>query len=288
MGRFNKLSQIAQKISILLLGDRLTAKLQYFRHRKRWPNFNNPRDLSERLLSMRFSPDFDRYAPYADKILVRDYVQNKGLGHLLLKHYGVWNRPEDIDFDALPDKFILKANNGCGNHIICTNKSKLNRTEVINQLNHNLLMGRTSSERHYRAIEPKVFCEELLEMPNGAALIDYKVLCINGEPDHFLIVSEREIHKRCSAVDISWQEIPHYIRPDLHPLNIPQAPRNLDKLVEYARILSADFECVRVDFYEYNGVVYFGELTFSPTGGFMYSYTDVAIQEIGDKFLVNK
>ena len=284
MGKFNKVSQIAQGISILLLGDKLTAKLQYFRHRKKWPNFTHPADLSERLLSARFKPDFDKFAPYADKILVRDYVKSKGLGHLLLKHYGFWDKPEDIDFESLPDKFILKANNGCGNHYVCTDKNKLEFKEVIATLNHSLASGLNSKERHYRAIVPKVLCEELLETPDGSAITDYKLLCINGEPSHFLIITERDVHKRCCAVDENWVEIPHYIRPDLRPTKVPAPPHNLQQMVKYARILSADFECVRVDFYEHNNKVYFGELTFSPTGGFMYSYTDEAIKELGKKF----
>lgn len=283
MGKPNKLSQIAHTISYRVFGDVFTTKLQYFRQRKKWPNFDSPRDLSERLLSARVSSSFDQYAIYADKVLVRDYVDSKGLGHLLLKHFGVWDRPQDIDFESLPEKFILKANNGCGNHIICTDKSKLDKQAAIATLEHSLQLGRTSYERHYRAIEPKILCEELLETEDGSPITDYKIQCIQGEPDHFFVATERGENTKYCTLDFDWNEVP-YTKQNYKPSYIPQKPQKIAQLVEYARILSKDFECVRVDFYEHNGKIYFGELTFSPWGGYMYSYTDDAIKVLGAKF----
>ena len=283
MGKTNKVSQLIHTVSYHLLGDAFTTKLQYFRQRGVWPDFDNPKTLSERLLSARVKPSFDRYSVYADKVLVRDYVKSQGLEHILLKHYGVWDKPEDIDFDALPDKFILKSNNGCGNHIICTDKSKLDCQKTIYRLNKNLLLGQKAYERHYRAIQPKVLCEELLETPDGKPITDYKIQCIQGHPDHFFVATERGDNTRYCTLNENWEELP-YTKQSYKPSYIPQKPQNISQLLEYARILSEDFECVRVDFYEYNGRIYFGELTFSPWGGYMYSYTDEAIKILGDKF----
>lgn len=279
----NKISKLIHYVCLNTLGDVLTTKLQYLHQRKKWPNFNTPEDLAERLLSARLNPRFDVYAQYADKVQVREYVKRKGLEHILLKHYGVWDRPEDIDFNVLPEKFILKANNGCGNHIICRNKNLIDKEDTIRRLKQNIKLGKESSERHYRAIVPKVLCEELMETADNKPITDYKIQCINGNPDHFFVATERGENTKYCTLDFDWNLLP-YTKPEYMPSYIPQKPKQIEKLIDFARILSEDFECVRVDLYEHNDRIYFGELTFSPWGGYMYSYTDDAIRILGDKF----
>ena len=277
-----KFSKHVSKITKSLLGDVVTSKLKYYHQRRRWPNYNNPKDLSEYILSERFKISFDKYAQYADKILVREYVKSKGLGHLLLQHYGVWDKPEDINFELLPNRFILKANNGCGNHYICRNKQNLNIQLAIEILNKSIKAGQNSPERHYRAIKPKVFCEELLDLGSDELPTDYKIQCLNGKPDHFFIASEREKKAKYCTLDFDWN-ILDYTKKIFIPTRIPDPPIHMKEMVEYARILSQDFPCVRVDFYEYKGHVYFSELTFSPWGGFLYSYTNESIKMLGRK-----
>lgn len=148
--------------------------------------------MSEKLIASMLSPAFDRNAPYADKVKVRDYVREKGFGDILLDHYGVWERPEDIDFASLPDKFILKANNGCGGHVICKDKSQLDIPAAIKTLNRALYKGVHSVERHYRAIEPRVFAEELLDTGTEEWPTDYKIMCLNGKPAYMLTAVDRQ------------------------------------------------------------------------------------------------
>ena len=118
---------------------------------------------------------------------------------------------------------------------------------------------------------------------DGQPITDYKIQCINGKPDHFFVATERGENTRYCTLDEHWVELP-YTKQSYKPSYIPPKPQNIPQLLEYARILSEDFECVRVDFYEHNGRIYFGELTFSPWGGYMYSYTDEANIQLGDKF----
>ena len=278
----SKFSLILSKIVGCTLGDNLNYRLKYFHNRGHLPNFTHPKDISEYMLSTMLNPGFDQYAKYADKVRVRDYIKECGLEHILLKHYGIWERPENIEWNKLPKKFVLKANNGCGNHIICKDKDKLDKQKAIEILKNSILKGINSRERHYRSIKPLVFAEELLDTGSDKLPTDYKIMCINGVPDHFFIACEREISARYDTYDFEWRRLP-YTKKKFYPHVKVERPENITEMIEYAKKLSHIFPVVRVDFYEYEGKVYFSELTFSPWGGFLYSYTDKAIKGMGQK-----
>lgn len=279
----SKSSIFLSKLFFRVLGAKNTYRWRYYHQRGHFPNLKNPKDLSERLIASLFSPESKRLAQYVDKVKVRDYIKSKGLEEILLKHYGVWNKPEDIDFDALPNKFILKANNGCGNHYICKDKSKLNKEEAIKTINYSILAGINSIEPHYRAIEPKVFCEELIDTGTEDWPTDYKFTCINGEICDVFVATDRRISTHYITLDLDWNTLPT-TKKEYLPHHKPEKPKHLDKMVEIAKILSKDFKFVRVDLYEHNDHVYFSELTFYPWGALMYSYTDDALKMLGAKF----
>lgn len=277
--------QVLSKLSRMLLGAKLTYCLKYYHQRGHFPNLKNPKDLSEILLSKMFNPAICKeYAQYVDKLLVRDYVENKGLGNILLKHYGVWNSPQEIPFDSLPEKFVLKSNNGCGHHVICSNKSELKVEEAIQTLNLAIKSGRHNVEPHYHYITPKVFAEELIETSDGSLPIDYKFTCIGGEIMDVFVATERANGTKYITLDLNWQPLP-YIKKEYVPKQVPPRPNNLDELVAIAQILSKDFDIVRVDLYEYRNKPYISELTFFPWGGLLYGYTDDAIQLYGKKWM---
>ena len=267
----------------LIVGEKAARSLRYFHQRGRFPNLKNPRDLSEKIMASMLSPSFARYAPYADKVKVRDYIRERGLEDILLEHYGVWERPEEIDFASLPDKFILKTNNGCGGHVICKDKSQLDIPAAVKTLNKALNKGVHSIERHYRAIEPRVFAEELLDTGTDQWPTDYKIQCFRGRPDHFFVGVERSFRAKFCTFDLDWNQLP-YTKPEYMPQEMPVRPDHIERMLEIAEKLSEGFDCVRVDLYEWKGSVYFSELTFSSWGGLMYSYTDEAIKLLGTKF----
>jgi len=265
-------------------GSRINYSLRYFHNRKHFPNFKNPKDLSERLLASMLSPSFKQYAKYVDKVKVRDYIRSKGLENILLKHFGIWENPEDIDFSSLPEKFALKTNNGCGNHVFCKDKSALNIEDSINKLKQSLKSVEYTMEPQYKIIPPLVFCEELIDTGNDSWPTDYKFTCINGEPNHIFLATERETKVKYGTFDLDWKILP-YTKKEFMPKSYPKKPKYLKEMADIARILSKDFEFVRVDLYEDGDKLFFGELTFSPWGGLMYSYTDESIKILGNKFI---
>lgn len=282
-GAINRLNSKVADIIARILGKKVNYALRYFSHRKRFPSFKNPKDLSERILSSMLSDDFLKYAKYADKVKVRDYIESKGLSHILLKQYGHWAKAEDIDWSSLPKSFILKANNGSGGHVICTDKSKLNIKETIQSLDNCLDVSHLKLvEPHYGAIEPLILCEELLG--DGKNLpTDYKFTCVKGQIADIFVVSERENGAKYSTMDTNWEVLP-YTKKEFMPTTVPPRPQHLKEMIEIAQTLSSDFDFVRVDLYDTEHGVFFSELTFSPWGGIMNSYTDDAIMTIGKMF----
>lgn len=280
-------SQLNSKIADFIanvMGQRVNYMIRYYSHRGHLPNFKNPKDLSERILASMLSKDFLKYADYADKVKVRKYVKAKGLDDILLEQFGAWEDASQIPFDRLPERFILKANNGSGGHVICTNKSKLNIQETIAKMNATLkdAIHLKNTEPHYCAIKPLILAEQLLG--DGKVLpVDYKFHCIKGKVADAFIVCERENGAKYCTLDRNWNPLP-YTLPEYMPKQIPPKPEHLTELVNIAEILSSDFEFVRVDLYDFEGKIYFGELTFSPWGGIMNSYTNDALETLGQMF----
>ena len=280
----NKFNSRMGALAQALLGAKMNYKLRYYHQRGHWPNLKHPKDMSEILISEMFDePVCRQLSYYVDKVAMRDYVKSKGLEHILLKHFGVWDKPEDIPFDELPDHFILKSNNGCGHHVICRDKSKFNKKKAIETLHLAIKSGQENVERHYRYIEPKVFAEELIETPDGDLPVDYKFTCVGGEIMDVFVATERATGTKYSTLDLDWNVLP-YIKDVWLPKAVPAKPNNIEALAEVARVLCKDFGFVRVDLYEYRGQPYISELTFFPWGGFLYGYTDEAIKKYGEKW----
>lgn len=270
-----------RKVIDRVLGRRLMYKIRYYHQRKRWPDLKNPQDLSEILISRILSGNFVKYAPYVDKIAVRDYVKSKGLEKILLEHYHYWDDASDIKADELPDKFVLKTNNGAGGKdiIVCRDKSKFDLESAKTQLSL-AQKKRYDYEMQYNDIKSRVICEELIDTGSESWPVDYKFTCIHGKPVDIFIGSQREKGVKFCTRNLDYSELKN-TRESYLPDVIPPKPKHLDEMIEVAKKLSEDFDFVRVDLYEYKDQVYFGELTFSPWGGIMYSYTDEAIKEYG-------
>ena len=249
--------------------------LRYFIVRKKMPDFQHPEDLSEYLLSEMLKPDFKQFADYADKIKVRQYVEEKGLASILPEIYGVWNDSKDIDFEKLPASFALKTNHGCGNHILCKDKSRLDVQQARKQMDNLVKKTFSIREPHYKFIAPRIYAEELIQYTDGAALTDYKFMCVKGEIQCILTCSERskDFHKvKLCTLDTDWNMLPWMNKKDCS-CTIPKRPKHLAEMVQIAKRLSADFDFVRVDLYDTGEKVYFGELTFTPNSGLLTYWT---------------
>lgn len=280
----NRLNSKLADIIANVLGQKMNYTIRYYSHRHRMPNFKHPKDLSERILSAMLSKDFLKYADYADKVKVREYIKAKGFEDILLEQYGAWEDANQIPFNQLPERFILKANNGSGGHVICTDKSKLNIPETIEKMNATLKDANRlrKTEPHYCAIKPMILAEQL--MGDGVHLpIDYKLFCIKGKVIMSFIGVDREIGAKFITVDNDWNLLPYMVQ-NRTKKEIPPKPRRFDDMLKIAETISKDFDFVRVDLYEYNSKIIFGELTFSPEGGIMSYFTNDAIIELGKKF----
>ena len=259
-------------------------------------NIKRPQDLLEKNFWLRVNSDLTLWTKCADKHQVRDYVKNVGLEHILIKQLGVWRKAEEIDFECLPEKFVLKTNHSCGKNIIVHNKNQLNEKKVKLQLNQWISerYGLSSFEPHYWNIPRRIIAEEFLEGDEAgfksSSLIDYKFFCINGEPEIIKVMYDREKGRgyKTVTVDSSW-----IIRTDLVPtsvrkrnkLTLPK-PKSLNEMINVSRILSKPFPFVRVDLYEVNGKVYFGELTFTPGG--KNNFTEEYLLKLGKKMDLTK
>lgn len=238
-------------------------------------DWDNPKDLIEKIYWLQFNTDTSLWTKYADKYLVRDYIKENGYNDHLPKLYGKWDNVEEIDFSKLPEKFVLKANNGCGTVLIVKNKKEINIKKTRRKLKRwlSLPFGYSGAQLHYLKIKPCIIAEELHEnnkediviSPNS--LIDYKVYCINGEPEAIWVAYDRTYTGVYMTIyDLEWKKHPEYlVSSDYYTYSdrdIPK-PKYLNEMLEMSRKLSKPFHQVRVDFYIINNKPIFGELTFT-------------------------
>ncbi len=248
--------------------------LRYRRWTGRFIDWNHPANLQENILAgmMAVRKDSGKlkfYAMLADKVGVRDYVSAKVGDGSLTKLFGVWKRPEDIDFDKLPIPCVIKTNNGCGTNIIVRKSADMNPEKIRRQLKSWLRYpyGQLSGQPHYSKIAPKILCEEYLEQVPGSDELpyDYKFFCFNGKPEFILYYNGRKLnsHKTYNlAFDTDWNVIEGAVRnpsPEVAP-----RPEAFEKMLSMAATLSEGIQFVRVDFYAIGSRVVFGEMTLTP------------------------
>lgn len=206
----------------------------------------------------------------ADKYKVREYVKQCGCEEILIPLLGAWNNAAEIDFDNLPNKFVLKCNHGSGTNIICKDKNLLNKEESRKLLNKWMGQdfGKQRVEMSYNHIKRKIIAEELIETENDKSPNDYKIFCSYGKPKHLLVASDRDDRVKYDFFTPEWKWLPvRQDGPNKGEGKIP-CPNNFSNMLEYASKLSKPFPLVRVDFYNENNTIYFGELTFLDSGGF--------------------
>lgn len=255
-------------------------------------NWKHPRNLNEWINYFSFCTDTSEWSRLADKYQVREYIKEQGLADLLVPLYGKWDKIEDVDFEILPDSFVLKLNNGSGDAIVVRDKQKMDKTIVVNHFaelqQHDY--GLEHAEPHYSRIKPCIIAEKVLN-EEGEELTDYKILCINGEPCNILTTSQREISTHSAILnifDLDWNKMnDRMLKLYQNSLIVPK-PVHLTEMLEYASILSKGFPQVRVDFYEVNGKVYFGEMTFTAMAGRLDEYTPKYQKELGQKIRNNQ
>ncbi len=247
-------------------------------------HWRKPQTFIEKLLKLRIT-NYNHnplIKQCADKYAVRKYVEEQGFSFLLNDLLASYDNPDDIDWDSLPDKFAVKLNSACGHNIICQDKSKLDKTEAVKQLKKWMKQKPWLgyAELQYKDVPIKVLVEKYLEGKNGCFPEDYKIYCFHGEPKAILYMSGRySNHMQAGFFDTDWVYLgPTHTKKAYGAFdenNLPDRPESLPVMLEAAKVLSKSFPFVRMDFYDLNGTAVFGEMTFSPAGGFDASEIDV-------------
>ena len=282
---YKSLSGIKTK-ALRFLPDKTYLKLKYKTSTGKKLHLDNPITFNEKLQWMKLYDRNPIYTVMVDKYAARQYVAERiGEDHLI-PLLGVWDHPEDIDFKALPNQFVLKCNHNSGDGMcICKDKSKLDIEKVIKGLRKGLsqdyyLAGR---EWPYKNVPRKIICEQFLSDGTGS-LADYKVHNFDGVPKVILVCKDRFSSKGVSEDFFSenWTKLP-FKRPGtrISEEDIPR-PTELEEMIHLAKILSKGFKFLRTDFYIIQGKVYFGELTLFPGDGFIGFEPDKYDKILGD------
>lgn len=255
------------------ISPRAELKLLFLLKRKKRLDLNNPKGFNEKLnwLKLYDTEKASELKPYlCDKYEVRKYIENKlGNDDVLNTLYWEGFNPEEIPFDTLPERFVIKVTHGSTFNIIVKNKAELDIDAVVKQLKVwlNAKFIPCYGEWWYGKVRPRVIIEKYLENADKGELVDYKVFCFNGEPK-LIDVHTGRFGRHCRNVyDLNWNFLEDVYFKYPHSEQISK-PKVLNKLIEYARKLSEDFAHVRVDFFIVNDKLYFSELTFANGAGF--------------------
>lgn len=263
MKLFRKLSR--------LIPDRIYLQIVYFKHFRRFINFNNPKTFNEKIQWLKLNYRNEEYTKLVDKYRVKKYITKLIGEEYVIPTLGVWNNVDDIDFKSLPEKFVLKCNNDSGGIVICKNKKDFDEAKAKSFLkerlkNNGYWYGR---EWPYKNVKPCIIAEKYMEDSISKDIKDYKFFCFNGSMEFFDIDIDRFIEHRANYYDRNGNFLPFgktYCPPD-YTKKI-EMPKNLDKMIELAETISHNTVLSRIDFYEIDGQVYFGEITFYPGSGF--------------------
>lgn len=283
------------KVLVLLLGIDFAKQFDAYLRFRRKLNLKNPKTLADKVTYLFLHKNTPLMSTCTDKWAVREYIASKGLSDILIPTLGgPWTSVEDINFDSLPNEFILKATHGCKMNYFVPDKSKLDIPSCKRTLQKWLdtTYGTYSMEPHYKPIPHRIYAERLLDA--SGRLADYKIHCLNGEPSFILVCSERKAQGRRMQVtldlfDTNWHAQNHYLQQSgLEVVGMEKIakPQYFNNMLKIARTLSHNFSFVRVDLYEVKGKIYFGELTFSPACGVLPYFTDEFIYEMGKKLQV--
>lgn len=236
-------------------------------------NLENPQTYNEKIQWMKLYDSTPIKTRLADKYLVRDWVAERIGEQYLIPLLGVWDSFDEIDFETLPEQFVLKCNHGCGYNLIVKNKSALNMDEARRKVNAWLAEDFSFKgvfEMHYSPISRKIIAEQYIENKDSDGdLYDYKCWCFDGKVKYIQFLSDRNISGlKMAFYDTSWKKQDFVYSHPLDPKDMPR-PDNLEEMITLAEALAEGFNHVRVDFYRMDdGRIYFGEMTFTTASGF--------------------
>lgn len=264
------------------------SKYIYKKKFKKSLDLNNPKTYNEKLMWLKLFWREPLKSKCADKYEVREYIKVCGEEQCLNDLYDVYDDVKEINWDKLPNEFVLKVTNTCGANIICDDKNKLDKKETLKKLD--IWMKDkyylNSAEIHYKNIKPRIICEKYLKPKSGLLPIDYKVYCFNGEPKAIMICTGRETgNNKFYLCDLNGKILPFNIFGKLaikEGQKYIKLPTCSKEMFDISKKLSAQFPYVRMDYYDYNGKVIFGEMTFTPAACLSTNVSDEGEKIMGE------
>lgn len=268
--------------------DKQMIKIQYWIKTGRILNLKNPKRYTEKLQCYKLCYRDPLMVKCADKYAVREYVKSKGLDYILNDIYGVYENVEDINFDELPSQFVIKTTNGGGgnNVILCKNKDLFNKNVEKKRIKKWLHKSSKGGREWVYDFKPRIIVERLLPTDSNNDLPDYKFFCFNGEPYYLYVIKNRNLKGglKLGIYDMNFQRLSYY-RSDINPITEEvKKPKNFEKMIEIAKQIARDFPHVRVDFYNIEGQIILGELTFFDGSGYQKFEPDEFDYILGEDF----
>ena len=263
-----------------LLPDKTYLKMQTYVLRGEKLDLKNPKRLNHKLQWLKLYDRKPIYTQLVDKYLAKEYIAKRFGEEYVVPTYGVWKTPEEIDFDSLPNQFVLKCNHNCAEGIcICKDKSTLNKEEAKAKLGRALKKNFywQCREWPYKNVPPLILAEKYLETKEGKIPNDYKLHYINGELQFVYVSYDRQgVNDRC-VYDSNWNRLPFVwvpaLKPDMNTADVP-CPQTFEQMKDFGAQIAKDFKYVRVDYYDIDGKLYFGEITLFHGAGYDYFFPD--------------
>lgn len=248
-------------------------------------NLDNPKTFNEKIQWLKVYDSTPLKGKLADKYLVRNYVNDVIGGQYLVPMLGIWEKFNEIDFEKLPERFVLKCTHGSGMNKIIQSKRNINYTETKMQFEQWLAINyayQSGMEMHYQYISPRIIAEEYLQTEDGSDLRDYKVHVFNGKAKLVQVDIDREhIHRR-NLYTTEWEYLPYSLLYPTASDVVIHKPECLEELIRLSEMLAKGFIYVRVDFYIVKKHIYFGEMTFTHGSGVEKFTPDLLDSEMGE------
>ena len=266
------------------LSDEKYIKLVYYAEFKKKLNLSNPQTYNEKLQWLKLHDRRDLYTIMVDKYAAKDYVSNIIGEKYIIPTIAVYDKFDDINFDKLPNQFVIKCTHDSGSIVIVKDKSKLDIKTAKRKINKGLKNNGYNYGREwpYKNVKPRIIIEKYMEDNDTKELRDYKFFCFYGEPKLMFLATDRQVGKtKFNFYDLNFQLLPF---TQGHPNDIRsiKKPKMFDQMIELSKKISKEIPHVRVDFYEINGKVYFGELTFYHYSGFEKFVPEEWDKKLGD------
>lgn len=275
------------KLGIHILNDKEYLKMQYEIVMGKKLNLDNPKTFNEKLQWLKLNDRKPEYTKMVDKYESKKYVSEIIGEEYIIQTLGIYEKFDDIDFDKLPNQFVLKCTHDSGGIVICKDKKKLDKKAAKKKLNKHLTKNYFYKYREYpyKNVKPMIMAEKYMEDKIGEDIKDYKIYCFNGEPKIIDVCSNRSIKLEQSYFDADWNLI-NIVEGGSVRNNKISKPINFEEMKDISRKLSKGLKTVRIDLYEINNRVYFSEITFYSNAGMERFEPEEFDTQMGDLILI--